>query len=312
MANPASITIASGSGNTVTEVLTSLDANATQQLKNWADTSAPSSPSNGQTYIDNTTAARLVGYLRQDGAWAAMILTHILEENLDCDGNQLVNALLEKLATGSLPTAGASTEARACWDSTLERGVLIGSASRAYVAECAIDGSQFVRIPATFNVGTLATPATEETKVTKYTHEWTLDAAAEELNVVAEIPVPAGYTSVPAAGKDITLEVDCLLLNAETANDDIDLDGTFEGVSDGAKPGDDSASFDAVTHDIGSNNGQYDRHRVSLTVDYDAPSANIAAGDTLMATINHDATGQVAGVIVVNAFWRVPVLNYDS
>jgi len=307
MANPATIT--TSSDNLKTGIV-NLDANATQQLKDWADTSAPTSPSNGQTYTDNTVAARLVRKLRQDGAWVNLIGAHILEENLDCDSNELVNAIAEKLATGSLPTPSAATEARMTWDSTLERFVFTGSATQTYAAECNTDGTTFVRLPCSLNVATLGTPATASA-ATIY-GGWLMDATAEEVNVIALEPVPTGYTTVTAGSKDITLEIDCLLAAAETANDDIDLDGTMEAISDGAAPGDDSVAVVAAVHDIGANAGQYDRHRVSLTFDYDLPSANVVAGDVLTAKLFHSVAGNIAGIIVVGAYWKVPVLNFGS
>ena len=182
--------------------------------------------------------------------------------------------------------------------------------TQTYIAECNTDGTTFVRIPTTLNVATLGTPATASS-ATIY-GGWLMNATAEELNVIASMPVPAGYTTVLAAAKDITLEVDCLLAQAETANDVLDLDGTMEAISDGAAPGDDSVAVVAATHDIVANAGQYDRHRVSLTFDYDLPSANVAAGDTLTAKIFHSVAGQIADIIVVGAYWKVPVMNFDS
>lgn len=307
MTNPITIVTASDDIKTGFDAVVSNTAN---QLKNWADTAAPTSPTAGQTYIDNTVASRLVMYVYQNGGWVKCVMTHLLEQNLECDGNQLLTALLEKLATGSLPAAGASTEARICWDTTVERGVLVGSATRTYIAETALDGSMFVRIPATMNVASLGVPATPD--VATIFGGWTINQATEELNIIATQPVPAGYTAVLAANKNIALEVDVLLLAAETAGDDIDMDGTWEAVTDGAALGDDQVAFDAITHDISTNNGQYAHHRLSLVVDYDVPTANVAAGDVLTATINHNVAGQVAGVIVVGAYWKVPVANYDS
>jgi len=310
MANQSTYTIAAGSGDTNKQVLDKLVADMALLFSTTADTSAPSSPSNGQIYIDDSTASRLIVYLRQNGAWVPMIGAHILEASLDCDGNELKNLLIEKLATGSLPTPGASTEAQIAWDETLERVFWAGSTTGRYAAECNDDGSTYVRIPVSMNVATLGTPATEDAATVH--GGWTLNQATEELNIIATEPVPAGWTAVPAANKDIVLEVECLLLAVETNGDDIDMDGTYESMSAGQAPGDDTLGFAAVTKDIGTDSGQYDRHIVSLTIDHDGLVADVAAGDTLRATINHNTAGQVAGVIVTGAWFRVPVANFDS
>ena len=52
-----------------------------------------------------------------------------------------------------------------------------------------------------------------------------------------------------------------------------------------------------------------------MTLDWDGLATNAAAGDTLVATIDHDVAAggtPVAGVIVTNCWFKVPVVNFDS
>ena len=266
---------------------------------------APSSPVEGDVWFDNTSATRFLVKLYQNGGW--IILTDkIAEGDRDFDANEAQNVHLEELVTGSLPTAAAGTESRIWWDSTLEKPGTCSSAVNSYFAVCNADATTDIRVPMRMHVASLATPATANTATEL--GGWTLDAAADELCGVAR--VPAGWT----AANDLTVEVQCLLLVAETAADDIDMDGNWISITPGSGDGASKTEtgFAAVTQDIGAGNAQYDIHTVTLVVDHDDATNPVAAGDTFRCTINHNAAGQVAGIIVIGMDLVAPCFNFSG
>jgi hypothetical protein len=235
---------------------------------------------------------------------------HIAVQDVDFDGNESLNHVHESVATGSLPTPAAGTEGELPYDSTVKQHVTITDADKIYVANANADATDYVRLPCMMHVGGLATPATANT--TTEWGGWTLDATAEELICVATLPIPNGWTGA----NDLFLDIDFLLLNAETDGDDARFDGVWISVSntDLASDARTETAFAAVDQDCSSGT-QYDKYRVSLTIDHDDASNPVAVGDIFRATIFHAITGPatpVAGVIVVGAYVRVPVFNYDS
>lgn len=264
---------------------------------------------NGEVVADGTTygASRILWKFGQDSGTGFFIGytsgEHILEAPLNCDGNEITGLLLEALATGSLST----TEARLQWDTDKNVPAYGDGTNTFYVGRTRTDASTYMRIPCALNVASLGTPATASTAT--IFGGWTLDAAAEELNIVALKPIPNGWTGA----HDCLLEVHVLLLAAETANDDIDMDGVWWSLVNGENVSTKSSTgFAAITQDIGSDNAQYDLHLCTLTVDHDDATNTVHTDDLFVATINHNVAGQVAGVVVVNACLAVPVWNYDD
>ena len=278
-----------------------------------ADTNDPASPLDYERWIRSNVPEEPEAFIElPTGGKTRILLLYKLLEALDCNLQQLNNLALEKLTTGTLPAVNAANNGRLSYNDTIDRAVLNAAATRAYLAQCQVDGANKLAIPCDLNVLGLGTPATASTATDR--GGWLLDAAADELNVVARRPIPSGWSLVPDAGKDLTLRVTCLLANAETAGDDIDMDGDWQAERSGAA-GPSSVAFAAVTKDIGSQFAQYALHDVDLVVDWDSDATNLAAGDWFKGKINHAASaaaGAVNGVIVVAAQLLVPVLNYQD
>lgn len=273
-------------------------------------TSAPSTGlANGRVWFDNTTASKILRKYYQNSAWvtdwATSATAHIAVQNVDFDGNEALNILAEKVATGSLVT----TEAQIQFDTTLKYLAWGDGTDTMYAKGFKSDASSYVRIPCALNVSSQGTPATASTATDL--GGWQMDASGERLNVVAMKPIPAGWTGA----NDLVLEVECLLLNAETASDTIDLDMTWRSLSDADGPTKTGTEITAVSHDISTGNAQYDRHLVSMTVDFDDATNPVAVDDLFMAEIFHDpAAGgaPVAGIIVVGAYLKVPAFGPED
>ena len=286
----------------------------TDLLTSHLGTSAPAAFADGVFWLDSTTSTRYIPKFGQNSGTGILIgydasaSTHIAFANLDMDQNQMLNMRIEQLATGSLTAASAGAEGQLEWDITQGRLKLTGDTNNHYAAQCRTDASTNQRIEMRMHVASLGTPATASTD-TEF-GGWTLDAAADELCLVAR--VPSGWT----AAEDLNIDVHCLLLAAETASDLIHMDGVWISATPGSG---DSASktetgFAAVSPSIGSANAQYDIHTVTLVVDHDDATNPVAAGDWIRATINHDVAGAtpVAGVIVIGADLVVPCFNLDQ
>lgn len=302
----SAVTIAAGSGDSVTQALTKLYDNTEALRTLHIGSSAPAVTDNGQVWVDNTSSTQYVVKLRQNGAWV-VLTDKIAEGDRDFDANEAQNMKLHQLATGSLPT----TEALVWYDTTVDQhGGTSSSSAKRYWAFANTDASSVVQIPCSLNVTNAGTPATANTDTDL--GGWQMDAATEELNIIAERPIPNGWTGAD----DLTLRVRCLLLNAETASDTIDLDGTWISMTPGSGdgPGKSATAFAAASQDISTGNAQYDLHTVSLTVDHDDATNPVAVGDVWKATVLHDpAAGgaPVAGIIVIGATLEVPVFNYN-
>ncbi len=281
--------------------------NRTDALRNHhLGSSAPASPVEGDLWFDNTSSTRFVIKIYENSTWV-VLNDKIAEGDRDFDGNEAQDLHLEEIATGSIPAAGASEESRIVWDSTVERAAVLGSARRGYVANCEMDGTTYVRIPCEINANQPATnPATANTAT--IFGGWTIDAANESLNAVATRPIPDSFT----AAHDCRLDVDCLLLVAETSADTIDLDGTWRSLSVTDLPTKTATAFSAASQAI-TTATQYAYYRVTLTVDHDDASNVMAADDLFVATLTHDVAAganPVAGIVVVGVSLAVPVFNF--
>jgi hypothetical protein len=310
MADLTVSTISPGAGDHVKQVLENHDAGIILVANNFIDTVDPTTPPNGREWVRSDGANGGVKYAQIGGAKTEILYQYILNQNLDAGGNQITNLVSEKLATGSLPTPGASTEGETPWDSTVERSTETSSTDNYYRARCNTDASTYKAIPCVLQVAGQGTPATEDAAT--IAGGWTLDAATERLNVVALERIPVGWTGA----NDLLLVADVQLENAETASDTIDLDGVWWSLAVGENVSTKgSTAFAAASQSIGANASQYDRHIVTLTIDYDDATNTVATGSQFIATLQHDpAAGgaPVAGIIVVAVYLLVPVFNYRS
>lgn len=273
----------------------------------------PANLTNGMTWLVSISATEYERRAYVDGAVVALyriVKTGNklkLVQPLDFDANQAVGFILERLVTANLPTPGAANEGRASWDDSRERGVLTGTTRSDYVARAAVGGTTYMRLPARLHVGGLGTPATADTSTEL--GGWLLDAVGEELLAVAEAPVPEDFTDA----HDCALVAACLLKNAETAGDDIDMGGSWRAVTPNADAGSKAATaFTAVAQDIGSAAAQYSLHEVVLAMPYNDATNPIDAGDRLQAKLTRNGLTNVAGVIVVSAHFRVPVWGFAA
>lgn len=282
-------------------------------LTNRIDTSDPAAPSNGEWWIRNDTPSRLVLKVRQNGATVNGILTHILEENLDCDGNQLVNLLAEKLAVGSLPSPSSANEARFCYDETNQRWVLLTDTTTYYVAMSDKGATMYRAIECRLDVVAIASdPATAD--VNTVLGGWLMDATAKTLNVIARERIPSGWT----AANDLLLETVVLLAAAETAGDDIDMDLDWRSITPESAdtPAKTVTAATVVNKDIGSTAiVQYAGIVLQHTIDHDDATNPVAAGDIFHGVLQRNTVGgagKVAGVIAVSAELLVPIFNFQA
>lgn len=271
------------------------------------DTTPPSNPVVGGLYRING-----VWQVWNGSSYDTALVDLVLRAALSGNGQQIQNFRHEKLDTNDIPAAGSGNQARPFFDQILERKGYVTTAGRFYETFVDIAGATKVRIPAELNVASLANAA--DASAATPLGGWLIDDALKGVNVKAKLPVPAGYSDVPAAGKDIKLQVEFMLAAVEAANDTNQLAGSWQSLSDGQAPGADTLAFDGTTapaHSIGSGTAQYARHVMELTLDHDGLVTDIAAGDTLLATLTHPAS-LVGSIIITNAWFHVPVLNFNS
>lgn len=312
MSNLQTITIASGSGDTGTQALTKLYQDLAKVAKLFADTSDPTSPADGTMWFRTDGGDGGTLYLEVNSVKTACVTGHLCKEALDFDGYEAKNMRAENLATGGLTAAAAGVKGQLEFDTTVEKLALIGTSVQWYLGAFAIDGSNYIRIPCRFSVtGIASNPATHPSTSTFLDDLWILDAAAETLYVFAEKPIPIGWTGA----NDLILEVECLLLNAETASDTIDLGLDWRSVGDAALYTKTATTATAASHNISTGNTQYHSHLVSITVDHDDATNTVAVDDRFMGVLSHDPTAganPVAGVIIKDAWLKIPVFGAED
>lgn len=303
MADLQTITIASGSGDTVEQGITKLYADLAKVAKMLVDTSDPSSLAEGLVWWRSDEQK---GYIYTSSAKTQIVMLHTLTTNLDFNGNEGRTLHLEEKATGSLPTPGASQESRVTYDSTLKYANLTTDANNLYLAYMNSNAGDYVAISCDLNVAAASTAATASTATRL--GGWLMDATAEELNFVAKDPVPEGWTGA----NDLLLKVCFLLAAAETAADDVDMDCTWLSLTATSGDGSDKTGTAAstVNYDIGGTAiSQYDLHTLTVTIDHDDATNPVAAGDYISGYLSRntvDGAGKVAGIIVVSATLLVP------
>ena len=138
---------------------------------------------------------------------------------------------------------------------------------------------------ASANLG--ATPPTAWTAGTSpAARGYLFDATGESMTL--QCVVPANFSD----DADLALEMWWVLNTAETAADDIDVDCNWISVTPGVDAiNKTSTAATAGATDIGAVNGQYDTHKVSITIDYDDATNPVDAGDVLLMEINRKTMG---------------------
>jgi hypothetical protein len=312
MSTLTTVTIASGSGDSVTTALESLWANQQLLEKTRADTSDPTAPANGEMWIRTDGANNGVLYAQINGVKTEVLFQPTLNVDLDLNGNQLKNAVHEKLVTGSLPAAGAATEGEMPWDSTVERHVSISSTDQYYLARCNLDGTTYMQIQLDLAAGSVTGPGTNPGLVTD--GEWrgrVFDAVGEEL--LLSCVVPDGFT----AAHDIILRLHVALQGAEDVNDLIKWNCDWRTITPGS--GDTIAIAEESTTgntDIGAVVADQTVHACDITIDHDAVGNVIAAGDMLGMVVGLTAIGGAGeitnGVLLLRAVVLVPIYNLGA
>lgn len=308
MADLQTITIASGSGDTVTGGGTKLRDDLIKVANNFADTADPAATTHGRSWL-RTDEDRFY-YRNAAGAKTAMLGPgYKLFADLDCNAKELDGAHAQEFVTGSLPAAGAGEESRFAWDSTKKLWVVYTDAGRFYLAPLNLDGTDYFAIPCDLNVTTLGTPATPDVQTKK--GGFLLDAASEALNWNTKHRIPDGWTGA----HDLKLDVAFMLDGAEAANDVVDA--RTDWIAETPASGDDAnravTASAAVAYDIGGTAiGAKDLHTARLTLAYNDATNPVAAGDMVSGTIVRTAAGgagKVAGIIVYQATLLVPVFR---
>lgn len=243
--------------------------------KTFYSSSAPASPVNGQIWIDSSTPSRLVGNLRQNGAWAAMVLTHILEQNLDFDLNEAINFRLEN--TGSLPTPGASTEGQVVYNES-DKEVYFVTDSAVKRLQSSQTGATEKGIPAQI-------PSIDQI------FDGTGDTAA--LRCI----VPDGWDEA----SDPQLELFYSLEQAETDGDDADWIGDFRSISFGDSRNKSQTTTAEVNTDLGAGLSSGDTFSTKLVLDHDDATNPIAIDDLLEVEVRRPDLAEVGAVKLIAA-----------
>lgn len=255
---------------------------------------------NGWQYTDGLTATRLKGFVRQNGAWVAMILTHILEANLDFDRKQAVKMLCEKLAVAVTPAS--ADEARVIYNTALKL-LQVTRATDTLTVPGIVVGSQYIDIPMDLALGS-ATPGDTVAQGGSLCHR--LDVSTEEITATMVKGVPLSWVG----NQDLIMRVRFALGAAETAADDIVADAdwvTLDGTNDNVLTQAAQAATQ-VTKDIGTGNAINTIHDLDFIIDHDAVGNVVAVGDTIRAQISSTLV-QIAQLLIVKAWMRVPVNN---
>lgn len=294
-------TISAGAGDSGTTVLTNHEANGILLQKNFIDTADPGSPPNGQEWIRSDETKK---YAQIGGSKTEVLWKYVLNQDLDCQSNNLTNYVIESLATGSLPTPAAGTKGRWTFDTTLSYPVYTTATANYYVAGFNVDASEYVAIPCSLNTAlTVAGAATAATDTRL--GGWLMDATTDELNFLASLPVPTGWTTA----NDLLLEVEFHLVAAETASDDVDMDCSWLSLTPGSGDGTDKTVTAATTvnYDIGAAASALDVHKLRVTIDYNDATNPVAVGDYISGYIVRNTVGG-AGKVANIAVHRVTLL----
>lgn len=294
------------------------NANILKLVINRLDSSDPSAPADGETWLSEISATEYELRARVDGATVSLLRFVKTGNKLKFPGNpdinlkELVQAVLEKKATGDLAAAGAGNDGRVQYDSTVKRPVWLTDAARFYVDGYDLDDAPFDSIDCDLNVLGLAGDAASADTNTR--HGGFVMAATKKLNVIARHPIPAGYGDVPddADDRDCLLEVEYLLAAAETASNVMNMSGTARAITEGDSVNLTGFAVAAVADDIGAATAQYTRHVVRLTLDHDLPASPIAVGDRISVELlrgTAGGAGEVGDIIVTAARLLVPVLR---
>lgn len=296
-------TIAAGSGDSVTTVLTNHEANGILLQKTFYDSADPGSPVNGQHWIRSDEQKK---YAYTSGAKTEVLWKYVLNQTLAAQANEITNVHLEEIATGSLPAPAAGQKSRIIYDSTRSQALSVSAAAIQLLSWFNGDASEHIAIPCLLNVAGAGQAATASTISRKA--GWLMDATADELNFAAMGPVPAGWT----AANDLLLEVEFILPNAETNGDDAQMLAKWLSLTPASGDGTDKTATTSATttYDIGTASAQYDHHKLRITIDHDDATNPVAAGDYISGYLQLASIAQVVAVVVTNVTLLVPATRY--
>ena len=308
MADFSDLNLVAG-GDTGAQALTKLRDNQDLLRKwNWGTVAPVTGLTNGYSWLDGADPDRPVGYLRKGvtPGWHKMLLLHLLEQDLDCDLNRLLNARLE--AWAAAPSPSAADEGRVGYNTALDRVEALTDAKTLTLAHCII-GETMARLKME-----VSAPAGAPALAT--VHGWKgyqFDALSEVLKLCAL--VPDGWDGV----NDLGLELTFALAAAATASDKVSPQISVRSVVPSSELLTKTASvFTPTDYDVGAFNADASVHRALFTWDNEdvanAGANLIHAGDVLVLDLELDniGAGYVGDLLLLRADLIVPVDNFDD
>lgn len=279
--------------------IVTLDARTDTLRSSFSGASSPSTPVDGQLWFDT---GNLVIYYYDGSQWVEFGTN--LASDLDLNLNQLIDARLEN--TGSDPTPAAGNVGKVVYHTGDDKAKLVASAT---LLETLVSVSNSDGEPTHLPINTWTLDATNPPTATTVGTTPTVcgllfDATNERMHI--SVPVPRGYSD----DADLVLRVHFLLNATETANDTADF--VVDLVSQGRESSDAATKTSTqatVSHDIGSNAGQYTYHAADIPIDFDDADNPVDAEDLLSFSLGMSAlggAGEVAAVIVTHVELLTP------
>lgn len=217
---------------------------------------------------------RIKGRILFDSNEVQLLLTHFLEEDLDCDLNELLNARLERLGTM------VTEEGRFAFHTGLQQPQVGTSASGTYLIPTIEYGTTQNVLP--FHVGSGQVNSTS--------------------GLYLRARIPDNYTQV----HDCEVVVAVSLNQGESAGDDIDLEVEYTAVQVGEGVNKSTTTASGV-QDIGSDTSQYDLHEVRVPLTYNDATNPLVAGAWVNLLVRRVNSAQVGPVSIFGVGLGVPV-----